>query len=38
MPIQAFSTNIVKKRCVIIDAENLKNDMALQDNVFPFGH
>jgi hypothetical protein len=28
----------VKKRRVIIDAENCKNDIALWDNVFPFGH
>ena len=38
MRVQAFKTNIVKKRCVIISAENFKQDMALWDNVFPFGH
>ena len=29
--------NIVKKKCVIINAENFKQDMALWDIVFPFG-
>jgi len=28
----------VKKRCVIIQAENIKNDMALWGHFFPFGH
>jgi hypothetical protein len=37
MPLQAFYTNIVKKGRVIIEAESFENDMALQDNVFPFG-
>ena len=36
--VQAFSTNTGKKRCVIIYAENFKQDMVSQDNVFPFGH
>jgi len=27
----------VKDRHVIINADNLKNDMVLQDSVFPFG-
>jgi hypothetical protein len=35
MPIQVFLTNIVTKRRVILDAENFKNDIALQD-CFPF--
>jgi hypothetical protein len=38
MPIQAFKTNTVKKKCVIIRAKNFINNMALQDSVFPFGH
>jgi hypothetical protein len=38
MPVQALETNIVKKGHVIIEAENFKNDTALRDNVFPFGH
>jgi hypothetical protein len=37
MPVQAFQTNIVKKGRVIIEAESLKNDMSLRDNVFLFG-
>jgi hypothetical protein len=37
MPIQAFQTNTVKKRRVIIEAENFKNSMVLRYNVFPFG-
>jgi len=38
MPIQAFKTNTVKKRCVIINAKNFKKHTALHDSVFPFGH
>jgi hypothetical protein len=38
MPIQAFKTNTVKNKCVIINAKNFINDMALRDSVFPFGH
>jgi len=38
MPIQAFMTNTVKKKCLIINAKNFINDMALQDSVLPFGH
>jgi hypothetical protein len=38
MVIQAFKTNVVKKRCVITNAENLKKQMALHDSIFPFGH
>jgi hypothetical protein len=38
MPTQAFYTSTVKKTRVIIEAENFKNNMVLQDNVFPFGH
>ena len=34
MPIQAFKTNMVKKRCVIINAENFKKHTALWD-LFP---
>jgi hypothetical protein len=28
----------VKNRPLIIDAENFKDDKAMWDNVFPFGH
>jgi len=28
----------MKKRCVIISAENFQQDMELQDSVFPFVH
>jgi hypothetical protein len=35
---KAFKTNMVKKGCVIINAENFKKHMALRDSVFPFGH
>jgi hypothetical protein len=38
MLIQAFKTNTVKKRHVIINAENLKNYMSLWDSVFPFSY
>jgi len=38
MPVQACQTNIVNKRCVIINAENFKQDTVLQGSVFPFGH
>ena len=38
MPIQAFETNMVKKKtCAIINAENFKKHKALRDSVFPFG-
>jgi hypothetical protein len=37
MPIQAFKTNTVKKKCVIINAKNFINDIALH-SVFPLGH
>jgi hypothetical protein len=37
MPMQAFWISTVKKRRVIIDAENFKNDMDLRESVFPFG-
>ena len=37
MPIKAFKTNMVKKRCAIINAENFKKHTALHDSVFPFG-
>jgi hypothetical protein len=30
--------DIVKKRCVIINAEKFKNDMAVWDSVLPFSH
>jgi hypothetical protein len=38
MLIQAFQANTVKKKCVITNAENFKDDMMLRDSVFPFGH
>jgi hypothetical protein len=38
MPIQTFKTNKIRKRCVIINAENLNKFVALQDSVFPLGH
>jgi len=38
MPKQAFLDKYCKKRHVIIDTEHVKNDMALQDSIFPFGH
>jgi hypothetical protein len=38
MPKQTFLDKYCKKRLVIIDAENVKNYMALQDSIFPFGH
>ena len=31
MPTQAFWTNSVKKRCVIVNAENFKNYLVLQE-------
>jgi len=37
MPIQAFKTNMVKKRCAIINAEHFKKHTTLRDSVFPFG-
>ena len=37
MSVQTFKTNKVRKRCVIINAENLNNFVALQDSVFPLG-
>ena len=37
MSIQANQTNNMKKRCVVIKAENFKNDMELWDSVFPIG-
>ena len=38
MPKQALLDKYCKKKHVIIYAENVKNDMALQDRIFPFGH
>jgi hypothetical protein len=38
MLIQALKTNTVKKRHVIIKAENLKNNVSLWDSVFPLSH
>jgi hypothetical protein len=38
MPIQAVYTISAKKRRMIIDTENLKNDTELRNSVFPFGH
>ena len=37
MPLQPFKTNMVKKRCVILNVENFKKYIALWDSVFPFG-
>ena len=36
MPIQAFSSNIVKNSHIIINAKNFKNNIALRDSFFPF--
>jgi len=36
IPLQAFLTNILKKRSVVINAENFKNVLATRNTVFPF--
>ena len=37
MPTQAFYTINVQNKCVIINAENFKDNKALWNNIFPFG-